>query len=75
MVQRRERLGFAREAREPFGIEGPRRVPGRKLIRSDGIIAGPRGGPAYFRRTRVPRIFWALSVLRNDGMTRSISSK
>ena len=29
----------------------------------------------YLRSTRVPRIFWALSVLRKDGMTRSISSK
>ena len=29
----------------------------------------------YFSRTRVPRIFWALSVFRKLGTSRSISSK
>jgi hypothetical protein len=29
----------------------------------------------YFRRTRVPRIFWLLKVLRKFGTRRSISSK
>ena len=30
---------------------------------------------AYWRRTRVPLIFWLLSVLRKLGISRSISSK
>ena len=30
---------------------------------------------AYWRRTRVPLIFWLLSVLRKLGISRSINSK
>ena len=33
------------------------------------------GLTGYFKRTRVPRIFCALSVLRKLGITRSINSK
>ena len=37
------------------------------------LKVGLTGG--YFRSTRVPRIFWALRVLRKLGITRSINSK
>src|SRR5215510_6144335 len=37
--------------------------------------SGTGSGADYLRRTRVPLIFWLLSVLRKLGMSRSISSK
>jgi hypothetical protein len=43
------------------------------ILRSPDLKIGLTGG--YFRSTRVPRIFWALSVLRKLGITRSINSK
>lgn len=36
---------------------------------------GVEGGRPYFRRTRVPLIFWELRVFRKLGSTLSISSK
>src|ERR1017187_2564631 len=48
----------------------------RHLGRATGAVHGSRGASAaYFSRTRVPLIFWLLSVLRKSGTMRSINSK
>ena len=38
-------------------------------------VSRAAGRSGYFSRTRVPLIFWLLSVLRKSGTSRSISSK